>query len=112
MDGVNLSEEAPPISRSDVVCPSSQYIFPERGKSFEKEETSRDALKAPLLSDIQWNLKMMKMLDLSAPELKKKLEVLQMKQPPAGGTLDSDPTKTPHHLSLDLKSELGEDHGH
>ena len=111
MDGVNLSEEAPPISRSDVVCPSSQYIFPERGKSFEKEETSRDALKAPLLSDIQWNLKMMKMLDLSAPELKKKLEALQMKQPPAGGMLDNDLTEILPHRSLDLKSELGEDLG-
>lgn len=54
----------------------------------------------------------MKMLDLSVPELKKKLEVLQMKQPPAGGTLGSDPTKIPHRLLLGLKSELGEDRGH
>ena len=53
----------------------------------------------------------MKTLDLSAPESKKKLEVLQMKQPPAGGTLGSGPTKIPHRLSLDLKSELGEDPG-
>ena len=54
----------------------------------------------------------MKTLDLSAPELKKRLEVLLMKQPPAGGMLGSGPTKILHHLLLDLKSELGEDHGH
>ena len=53
----------------------------------------------------------MKMLDLSALELKKKLEALQMKQPPAGGMLDNGLTEIPPHRSLDLKSELGEDLG-
>ncbi len=54
---------------------------------------------------------MMKALDLSTPELKKRLEVLQMKKPPAGGMLGSGPTGIPHHLLQDLKSERGGDPG-
>ena len=54
---------------------------------------------------------MMKALDLSTLELKKRLEVLRMKQPLVGGMLGSGPTEIPHHLLWDLKSELGEDPG-
>ena len=50
----------------------------------------------------------MRVLDLSVPVLKKKLEVLPMKQLPPGGMPDNGHTKIPHRLLQDLKLELGE----
>ena len=44
-DGANLSEEALPTSLSGAACQLYQYIFPEQGKFFEKEEICQDALK-------------------------------------------------------------------
>ena len=50
----------------------------------------------------------MRALDLLAPVLKMRLEVLRMKQLLAGGMPDSDLTEIPHHLLQGLKLELGE----
>ena len=90
------------------MCRLYQYTYPEQEKSYEKEETFQDALKAPWLSVTQWNPKLMRALDLLAPVLKMRLEVLPMKQLLAGGMPDSALTEIPHHLLQGLKLELGE----
>jgi hypothetical protein len=54
---------------------------------------------------------MVRALDLSALELKKRLEVLQMRQLLAGGMQDRDLTEIPLRLLPDLKLVLGEDLG-